>query len=110
MPKIYLPEKKEYKRHTHGTKKNNLNHSVVYNTSTWRKLRIEKLKINPLCERCLKKGIIKSGIEVHHKIPISQGKTIIEKERLGFNIDNLETLCKECHKEEHSQYLIEKSL
>lgn len=104
MPTINLPKKAPslYKRvYFSSCKKDNLNHKVVYNTTMWRALRVEKLKMNPLCERCFKKGIICSGVEVHHKITLSSGKSISEKQKLGFDIFNLETLCKQCHKDEH---------
>ena len=103
MPKINLPKKKEreYKRTNYSSKRNNLAHKLIYNTGTWRKLRLEYLKSNPLCEVCLENEIIKSAIDVHHKTPISAGKDIMEMKTLGFNIKNLKSVCKICHKEEH---------
>ena len=99
MPTIFIPEKKQFHRkdYKHSKKKDNDNHKAVYNTTTWRSVRLEKLKRNPLCEDCQVNGIIRSGIEVHHITPISAGKTKLEKQHLGFDPGNLRTLCSECH-------------
>jgi len=77
---------------------NNLNHSAVYNTTTWRELRLYYLSKNPLCEICKENDKITLSQEVHHKIQISTGKTKEEKQEIGFDINNLQALCTECHK------------
>ena len=102
MPSIYKPPKKVYKRVKEPSKRDNLNHKAVYNTKRWRAVRIEKLKQDPLCEDCLKKEIITPGVEVHHITPISKGKTIRDKQALGFDKANLKTLCEACHKKTHN--------
>jgi len=102
MPRIFIPPKKVYKRLKTESKRDNLNHIAVYNTTTWKTLRLEKLKKDPLCERCLKKGVIRSARDVHHKKPISTGKTKAEKQALGFSLVNLESICTPCHKEAHT--------
>jgi 5-methylcytosine-specific restriction protein A len=59
--------------------------------ATWQKLRKLKLATNPLCELCLKKGIVEPATEVDHKIPIAkwpEGRLIWE---------NLQSLSKSCH-------------
>ena len=81
----------------------NPNNQAVYNTSTWRTIRLSWLSEHPLCGRCLKTGKINSAVEVHHIIPISTGKNVIEKKTLGFNIDNLESLCHQCHQNHHQK-------
>jgi 5-methylcytosine-specific restriction protein A len=96
MPKINL-KYKETKRRI-SSKINNDNHRYVYNTDAWRKLRLIFLAENPLCNKCEKEGRITLAEEVHHKIPISQGRTKEQKQQLGFNINNLQALCVECHK------------
>ena len=101
MPTIYLPPKKKHKRLKTESRRDNLNHKSVYNTTIWRELRIEKLKEQPLCEVCQEKGIIKLADEVHHPIPISKGTSRKDKEALGFDWNNLQSLCKQCHKEQH---------
>lgn len=101
MPTIYIPPKKVYKRVKESNKRDNKNHKAVYNTKRWRVLRIEKLKNDPLCEICLEKDIITSAIDVHHTIPLSHGKTIKEKQILGFDYNNLKSVCKQCHKDIH---------
>lgn len=101
MPTIYLPPKKVYKRLKTESKRNNENHNAVYNTTTWRELRIEKLKKDPLCEICKEKEILTLANEVHHKIPISTAKTKQAKETLGFDMNNLQSLCTQCHKDQH---------
>lgn len=53
---------------------------------TWSRLRILKLNMNPLCERCGKAAIL-----VHHK----------DRDTNNSSIDNLESLCVACHDIEH---------
>jgi 5-methylcytosine-specific restriction protein A len=103
MPTLNLPPKKvkEYKRTTHSTKRDNVIHKAVYNTSDWKKLRLEYLIAHPLCENCIQNGIIESAIDVHHKVPISQGVDLLEKRTIGLDWNNLKSVCKECHKKEH---------
>jgi 5-methylcytosine-specific restriction enzyme A len=93
---------KREKRETVSNKRDNLNNIAVYNTHTWRILRILYLSENPLCKRCLKKGLIVPAAHVHHIIEISNGKTIKEKQQLGFDMTNLEGLCQEHHTEHHN--------
>lgn len=54
-----------------------------------------------LCERCLSKGLIVPGDEVHHKIKLTPEN--IDKPEIALNWKNLELLCKGCHAEEHSR-------
>lgn len=104
MPTINLNKKKKEKRIKETDKRDNLNHKAVYNTRTWRKLRLQFLMEHPLCQECLKEDKITSAIEVHHIIPISSVSTIEEKKTLGFNWNNLKGLCDKHHKEAHKNY------
>jgi len=72
-----------------------------YNTSRWRKLRLQKLTKQPLCEMCKERGIIRLANTVHHIKEISTGNTPYEMEQLAFDYNNLQALCKDCHKEHH---------
>jgi 5-methylcytosine-specific restriction protein A len=98
--------KKKKKKHTELKDRKDKDIQKLYNTTTWRKLRDAHLMLHPLCESCLEKGIINDGggiLEVHHKTPISTGKTDIEKMGLAFDANNLRTLCQRCHTEEHKR-------
>jgi 5-methylcytosine-specific restriction protein A len=75
----------------------------VYQDRRWKRLREYKLRENPLCERCEAAGKSKLATEVHHKIPFSQGNTRAMVERLAFDFDNTESLCTQCHSEEHNK-------
>ena len=81
-----------------------------YKSNEWQKCRASYLKkAKGLCERCLAKGIIKPGEEVHHKIRLT--KENINKPEIATCFDNLELLCKECHHIEHDgakRYRIDK--
>lgn len=55
----------------------------------WRKIRERYAKAHPLCEECLKVGIIKPVEEVHHIKPVKWGGTN--------DFSNLISLCKACH-------------
>jgi 5-methylcytosine-specific restriction enzyme A len=103
MPTINLPKKRIYKRFKHTSKRANEIHKEVYNTTRWTELRLEYLRNNPLCEPCLERDIIKSAIDVHHKIPISTGTNMIERQTLGFDPNNLMSVCKDCHKKIHNE-------
>lgn len=70
-----------------------------YNSTRWKRLRSYKKKLNPLCERCLAKGIYTSTYIVHHKEYITDKN--YEDDNVFYNIDNLESLCQECHNKEH---------
>lgn len=59
---------------------------------------------HPMCEECLKRGIIDSvATEVHHRKPIGTGRSLSEKKKLAFDPDNLESLCHDCHVKIHQE-------
>lgn len=93
MPTINLGRKKPRERtYNKGA------YQDVYNTPRWKGLRAEKVRNNPLCEECLRKGIVKQTEEVHHIIPIDIDNL---DEDLAYGYDNLISLCIPCHKEAH---------
>jgi 5-methylcytosine-specific restriction protein A len=94
MPTIFLGRKKQGEV--------TFNKSALqkfYNTPRWKRLRALKFRENPLCEKCLAKGLVRQTEEVHHIIP-----TNIQHpdEDLIYDYDNLISLCKECHTEAHN--------
>lgn len=70
-----------------------------YHSKDWKALRRIKVAKNPVCERCLERGVITPTQIVHHKI------TIEEDYSKRLDLDNLESLCRRCHNEEHSPKL-----
>lgn len=71
-----------------------------YSSKAWQECRNAYAKKRLfLCENCIKKGIYKPGVIVHHKIEIDP--ITIEKPEIALNFDNLELLCRECHAERH---------
>ena len=54
-----------------------------------------------LCENCLKKGIYKPGVIVHHIDPITPEN--ITNPNITLNFSNLELLCRECHEHQHDK-------
>ena len=74
--------------------------SAFYGSIQWKRCRKDYIAAKRgLCERCLAKGIVKPGREVHHKIRLTQEN--ITDPKVTLNWDNLELLCPECHEEEH---------
>lgn len=74
---------------------------VLYGSTNWPKCREGFISYKRgLCERCLAKGIIKPGRQVHHKIRLTPEN--ISDPNITLSWDNLELLCDECHEEEHS--------
>jgi len=71
-----------------------------YKSKRWQRLRkIKMIQSNGLCERCLKKGIYNPVKVIHHKEYITDKN--YEDDNIFFDIDNLESLCQECHNREH---------
>ena len=62
-------------------------------------MRHQKLLLNPCCERCAKEGKYTSTEIVHHKEYITDKNYMHDD--IFFNIDNLESLCRDCHNKEH---------
>ena len=62
-----------------------------YNSTYWQKTRDRKLKLNPLCEICLRMGRLTKSTEVDHIKPW------IKAETFYCSIQNLQSLCKPCH-------------
>ena len=74
---------------------------AFYTSRVWRKCAKDyKISRQGLCERCLKKGLIVPGDEVHHKIRLTPEN--IKKPEISLCWDNMELLCKDCHMEEHT--------
>ena len=70
-----------------------------YKSKRWQKLRKQKLMLNPLCERCLNNNIRVAACFIHHKEYVTDINYM--DDNVFYNIDNLESLCKKCHNEEH---------
>lgn len=74
--------------------------NAFYKSRQWKKCRKAYISEHPLCERCLKMGIATPGEHVHHIIELDESN--YKNPMIALNPDNLETLCFECHKQEHN--------
>ena len=98
----YLKKIEKIKRRTHHeeTPMRDLRQQAYQNTQ-WRKAREQYLRLNPLCEECLKQGKVTPASSVHHKeSPFKTGE-INYSLLLDFN--NLEAICESCHGQIHSK-------
>ncbi len=68
----------------------------IYSTSRWQKLREFKKHRSPLCEECLRHGIVTPMTLVDHIIPIAEGGS-------PFDVENLQSLCAACHNKKHAE-------
>lgn len=76
--------------------------SKYYDTKQWKMLRKAYWKAHPLCECCLKKGIVRQADEVHHKHIFLRGKSEEERWNLLLDWNNLMSVCSECHAKLHA--------
>lgn len=73
---------------------------TFYSSKAWQTCRNEYAKrVGLLCENCLRQGIYKPGVIVHHKIELDPVN--IENPEITLNHDNLELLCRDCHAARH---------
>lgn len=71
-----------------------------YSSKTWQTCRNEYAAYRGhLCEDCLKRGIYKPGVIVHHVEELTPAN--IERPEVSLNWDNLRLVCRECHSKEH---------
>lgn len=84
-------------------KRKNPQYRRLINSHRWVKLRVKKVSASPLCERCLEKGLTTPMNEVHHIVPIESAPDIETMRLLAYDIKNLQSLCRECHKEAHRE-------
>ena len=74
--------------------------STFYHSRTWRTVRAEHLRREPLCQDCQKKGITTLAQMVDHILPINRENAFDAKNgKWGEPYDhaNLQSLCFQCH-------------
>ena len=59
-----------------------------------------------LCENCLKRGIYKPGVIVHHVEELTPYN--IENPEVSLSWSNLRLVCRECHSKEHDKRMKDK--
>lgn len=71
-----------------------------YGSQAWKKCRTAYRQYRGgLCERCLARGLIVPGTEVHHKQYLTPDN--LSDPAITLSWDNLELLCQACHDAEH---------
>lgn len=84
-------------------KRGNPQYRRIINSQRWVKLRAKKASASPLCEKCVEKGLTTPMEEVHHKVPIESAPDFDTMRLLAYDVKNLQSLCRECHKEAHRE-------
>lgn len=100
MPTIYRPPKNTNKDSYSAKRK--AERQAIYSSTTWKQLRDTKMRDKPLCEECIKLGIIRTSQDVHHLISFMSTNDPVERYRLAFDYCNLQCLCRECHNKKHN--------
>lgn len=71
-----------------------------YKSKAWQRCRSAYAKsVGGLCEQCLKAGLVKPGVIVHHKVKLTPANINDPAVTLSWN--NLELLCRDCHAKAH---------
>lgn len=83
------------RRTENNTHRQGGNFREFYQSARWHKLSLAHRKANPLCKRCLDKGITERGEVTDHIIPLVIWVTIMGRD--PHDHTNLQTLSKRCH-------------
>lgn len=76
-------------------------HKWFYKTQAWKDTRDAYARsVGGLCEECLRSGVYKAGVIVHHKKPLDAQS--VRDPRIALGWDNLELLCRDCHGRAHN--------
>lgn len=97
MPTINLNKNKRVSCPSNRRKERQL----IYNTPQWKNLSKAFKMANPLCEECLKKGIIKEAQHIHHIQSFMSVDDELRRMELAYDWNNLQSLCVECHQIKH---------
>jgi 5-methylcytosine-specific restriction endonuclease McrA len=73
----------------------------MISSKEWKRLRLMKLRNNPLCEQCKSNGVVVPATEVHHIIPVESVVSESQMCALMFQYNNLMSLCHACHSDIH---------
>lgn len=77
---------------------------AFYSSKRWQDCRNSYAKsVHYLCENCLRKGVYRPGVIVHHIEELTPLNITNPEVSTGF--DNLEMLCRECHREQHKEVM-----
>lgn len=85
------------------TMKRSEDYRKMINSARWVRLRRLVIGEHPVCELCEQEGFVTASREVHHRVPVEDGATPADRERLMFNPANLEALCHRCHVRRHME-------
>lgn len=80
----------------------NPHYQALINTWKWQQLRAAKLKAQPLCEECERRGIVRAATEVHHIRPVGSALTPEGMKTLAYDRNNLMSVCVQCHQDLHA--------
>ena len=73
---------------------------TFYHSKAWKAVREAAVsRDGGLCRDCLQKGLYRPAEEVHHIEPLTPQN--ISDPRIALSLDNLVSLCRECHKARH---------
>ena len=75
-----------------------------YSSKRWQQCRNDyAAHAHHLCENCLRRGIYKPGVIVQHVEELTPLN--IEDPEISTGFDNLELLCRDCHREQHKEVM-----
>lgn len=103
MPTI-KKNKRNYNRKREQTDLDKQKRNEVYNSATWRKMRLAKQMANPVCEVCEMENKVSLTEDIHHLITFTN-LTGTERDAVAFDYKNLIALCKLHHWEIHHGHL-----
>ena len=69
----------------------------------WSRIRARYVKEHPFCELCFQRGVLVPVEEVHHIIPLAPEN--ITDPSITLNEENLISLCRNCHRQRHGEYV-----
>lgn len=73
-----------------------------YKSRAWQDAREAYIRsVDGLCERCMRRGVYRPGVIVHHIVHLTPENINDPEVTLGF--DNLEYVCRDCHAAEHPE-------
>ena len=78
----------------------------LLNSKRWAEVkRIVWQRAGGLCERCRREGLIRAGVDCHHKVPVESANPDDPQamERLAYAVGNIELLCIPCHIKAHQE-------